>query len=166
MSILIGFLTFILVFISVFLILLVLVQLPKKETGGGMAFGAGMSEMLLGAGSGNVLTRITKYSVVAFLSLSLLLSILVSNQARKSGLAVTRAIEDKARSSASPAPAPPLTPANPGLQPLVATTNAVATPPAIQVSTTIVVNPTAAPTTPTPKPATPAAPATNKPGGL
>ena len=65
MAILIGFLTFIMVLVAAFLILLVLVQLPKKEAGVGMAFGAGMSEMLLGAGSGNVLTRITKYTVAS-----------------------------------------------------------------------------------------------------
>jgi len=28
-----------------------------------MAFGAGMSEMILGAGSGNVLTRVTKVAI-------------------------------------------------------------------------------------------------------
>ena len=41
MSLLIGFLTFILVVNCVFLMLLVLVQLPKKEAGAGLAFGAG-----------------------------------------------------------------------------------------------------------------------------
>lgn len=110
MAIVIGFLTFILSLVALFLILLVLVQLPKKEAGVGMAFGAGMSEMLLGAGSGNVLTRITKYSVGVFLVLSLILSVLISSQSRKSGLGVTRAIEEQARTAptkeVAPAPAP------------------------------------------------------------
>ena len=42
------------------LILLVLVQLPKKDAGAGMAFGGGAADALFGAGSGNVLTKITK----------------------------------------------------------------------------------------------------------
>ncbi|MBX3746818.1 MAG: preprotein translocase subunit SecG [Verrucomicrobiae bacterium] len=107
MSIFIGLLTFVLMVIALFLILLVLVQLPKKDAGVGMAFGAGMSEMLLGAGSGNVLTRITKYTVGIFLGLSLLLSVLISSEARKGETGVARAIEEQARSL----PATPATPA-------------------------------------------------------
>ena len=38
----------------VLLILLVLVQLPKKEAGAGMAFGGAATDALFGAGSGNV----------------------------------------------------------------------------------------------------------------
>lgn len=119
MAIVIGFLTLLLVLISLFLILLVLVQLPKKEAGVGMAFGAGMSEMLLGAGSGNVLTRITKYTVGIFLVLSLILSVLRSNEARTSGLGVTRALEEQARSTPTQTvPTPTPAPAAPGFQTL------------------------------------------------
>src|SRR5690606_4880301 len=99
---------------------------PKKEAGVGMAFGAGMSEMLLGAGSGNVLTRITKYTVGLFLGLSLVLSIMISSQYRRSGLAVTRAIEEQARTTAPQTATPP--PAAPGIQPLPTTTNIVTAP--------------------------------------
>ncbi len=164
MSIAIGFLTFILMLIALFVILLVLVQLPKKEAGVGMAFGAGMSEMLLGAGSGNVLTRITKYSVGIFLGLALMLSILISSHYRSSGLSVSRALEEKARSSQALPPATP-EPANSGLQPLVTTPNDASITPL--VSTTTVVNPTPAPAA---TPATQEAPAatavdTNKPAG-
>ncbi|MBL9136388.1 MAG: preprotein translocase subunit SecG [Verrucomicrobiales bacterium] len=141
MTILIAFLTFVLMLTSAFLILLVLVQLPKKEAGVGMAFGAGMSEMLLGAGSGNVLTRITKYTVGVFLGLSLVLSVLISGQARSKGLAVTQALEEKARSTpaaTTPAPAP----VNPApLQSLVTSNSNAATTPL--ATTTTVVNPTA-----------------------
>ena len=62
MSFVIGILTFILVLLCVFLILLVLVQLPKKDAGAGMAFGGGAADALFGAGSGNALTKITKYT--------------------------------------------------------------------------------------------------------
>lgn len=163
MTILIAFLTFILVLSSVFLILLVLVQLPKKEAGVGMAFGAGMSEMLLGAGSGNVLTRITKYTVGIFLGLSLVLSVLISGHARKSGLGVTRAIEDQARSAAPTAttPATPPSAAGSGLQSLVASNLAPTITTEPLVTTTLVVNPTAPATTeatpPATEPATPVA---------
>jgi preprotein translocase subunit SecG len=71
MSFFIGILTFILVINCLLLILLVLVQLPKKDAGIGMAFGAGAADALFGAGSGNVLTKITKYSAAGLLVLAL-----------------------------------------------------------------------------------------------
>ncbi len=55
------------------LILLVLVQLPKKDAGAGIAFGGGTADALFGAGSGNVLTKITKYATVVLLVLALIL---------------------------------------------------------------------------------------------
>ena len=58
-----------------FLILLVLVQLPKKEAGLGTAFGGGATDALFGAGAGNVLTKLTKWNAVIFLFLCLLLSL-------------------------------------------------------------------------------------------
>ena len=76
MTFLIGVLTFFLVANCLLLILLVLVQLPKKDAGAGMAFGAGTADALFGAGSGNALTKITKYGTVAFLVLCLLLGYL------------------------------------------------------------------------------------------
>ena len=83
MSLLIGFLTFILVLNCLLLILLVLVQLPKKEAGAGLAFGAGAVDTLIGAGSGNALTKMTKYAAGIFLGLGLVLAML--NAQRHSG---------------------------------------------------------------------------------
>jgi preprotein translocase subunit SecG len=71
MSFFIGILTFILVIDCLLLILLVLVQLPKKDAGIGMAFGSGAADALFGAGSGNVLTKITKYAAVVLLLLAM-----------------------------------------------------------------------------------------------
>ena len=51
----------------ILLVLLVLLQLPKKEAGAGMAFGGAATDALFGAGSGNVLTKITKYVAGHFL---------------------------------------------------------------------------------------------------
>ncbi len=79
-----GLLTVVLVLDCLFLILLVLVQLPKKEAGAGMAFGGAATDALFGAGSGNVLTKITKYATIVFFVLTLLLAIM-SAQQRKSG---------------------------------------------------------------------------------
>jgi len=76
MSFLIGVLTFVLVINCLLLILLVLVQLPKKDAGAGMAFGAGTADALFGAGSGNALTKITKYAAGILLLLCLLLGYL------------------------------------------------------------------------------------------
>ena len=66
MIFLIGILTVLLVVDALLLILLVLIQLPKKEAGAGLAFGGGATDALFGAGSGNVLTKITKFATVAF----------------------------------------------------------------------------------------------------
>jgi protein translocase SecG subunit len=69
----VGLLTFVLVLNCLLLILLVLVQLPKKDAGAGMAFGGGTADALFGAGSGNALTKITKWAAGIFLGLALVL---------------------------------------------------------------------------------------------
>ena len=76
MSFIVGVLTFFLVINCLLLILLVLVQLPKKDAGVGIAFGGGTADALFGAGSGNVLTKITKYATVVLLVLSVFLGYL------------------------------------------------------------------------------------------
>jgi len=73
-------LTFVLVLDCLLLILLVLVQLPKKDAGMGQAFGAGTTDALFGAGSGNALTKMTKYATAIFFLLTLSLSILNAQQ--------------------------------------------------------------------------------------
>lgn len=82
MNILIWLLTFLLVVDSLVLILLVLIQLPKKEAGIGQAFGGGATDALFGAGSGNALTKLTKYTAAAFFILTLIISLLFSKQTR------------------------------------------------------------------------------------
>jgi preprotein translocase subunit SecG len=79
MGFLIGLLTVFMILDCVVLILLVLIQLPKKEAGAGLAFGAGTTDALFGAGSGTVLTKITKYASAVFFVLAILLSLLRSN---------------------------------------------------------------------------------------
>lgn len=119
MSVVIFLLSLVLILTCLFLVLLVLVQLPKKEAGAGMAFGSSMGEMILGAGSGNVLTKITKYTAGIFLGAALLLSWLVSHRAHLNETGVSRALEQAATAPATPpAPAAPA-----GFQPLVSLTN-------------------------------------------
>jgi preprotein translocase subunit SecG len=131
---------FLIIFFSVVMVIdcfvltfLVLMQLPKKEAGAGMAFGAGATDALFGAGSGNVLTKLTKYSAGIFFALALLLSILESRRAHQPGSAFMQRVQQQQQAqpaiTAPPAPAPATTPATttPGtnltLQPVEKTSN-------------------------------------------
>jgi preprotein translocase subunit SecG len=73
MSFIVGILTFALIVNCGVLVLLILVQLPKKDAGAGLAFGGGAADALFGAGSGNALTKITKWAAVVFMLLSVFL---------------------------------------------------------------------------------------------
>ena len=53
MGFIIGLLTFAMVLLCGILILLVLIQLPRKEASAGLAFGGTATDALFGAGSGN-----------------------------------------------------------------------------------------------------------------
>jgi preprotein translocase subunit SecG len=111
MSIIIWLLTFFLVLDCLLLILLVLIQLPKKEAGLGQAFGGGATDALFGAGSGSALTNLTKYTAGIFFALTLLISMLHAHQAR------ARSNDPRARLTAAekagelPAARPPQSPA-------------------------------------------------------
>ena len=144
MNFFIGFLTVVLVLDSLLLILLVLIQLPKKEAGAGVAFGGGATDALFGAGSGNALTKITRYAATAFFSLALLISILYARHNPKDdttfqkNVKAATAAASASGQGATPPPAavassntvlisPATTAANP---PATTTTNpAAATPP-------------------------------------
>src|SRR5512136_2618489 len=78
MGFLIGLLTVVMVLDCAVLIFLVLIQLPKKDAGAGLAFGGTATDALFGAGSGNVLTKITKYAATVFFVLAVVLSIMQS----------------------------------------------------------------------------------------
>jgi preprotein translocase subunit SecG len=80
-----GLLTVILIVDCLLLVLLVLIQLPKKDAGAGLAFGAGATDALFGAGSGNTLTRITKYAAGIFFGLSLVLGVMNSHAHSRAG---------------------------------------------------------------------------------
>ena len=134
MTFIVGILTFVIVLDALLLILLVLVQLPKKDAGAGMAFGAGTADALFGAGSGNALTKITKSATVVFILLALLLGYLHDKvHADNSAADFAKQVQAKqmqapvapAQPASTPAPTP--TPAaNNLLSTLPTTTNAPA----------------------------------------
>ena len=140
MTLLIGFLTAVLVLVCIFLIFLVLMQLPKKEAGLGTAFGASATDALFGAGTGNALSKMTKYSTGIFIVLTIVLACIGSYQNRRSGgTKLKEAIEKAAKvvpttpSTTTPAAAKPaaVAPTNLSLKlgdavPATPTTNAAA----------------------------------------
>jgi preprotein translocase subunit SecG len=158
----IGFLTFVMVLDSLALILLVLIQLPKKEAGAGLAFGGTATDALFGAGSGNVLTKITKYAAGAFFVLSVVLSLMQSHYHQRSSSEFKKLMEKSGPppSAAMPpsgtAPAAPVSPAttpstpvSPAVTPPLAT-NLLPVTPQIEDTNTPAVAPKPA-TTPAPK---------------
>ena len=127
MLVLIVLLTVAMVLVCLALIFLVLIQLPKKEAGAGLAFGGSATDALFGAGSGNVLTKITKYAAAIFFALAIVLSALQSSfhsrstNAFKSELQKTTgpnippAAQQPAQTTTAPAHAPSTTPNAPFL---------------------------------------------------
>ena len=95
------------------LVFLVLMQLPKKEAGAGLAFGGAATDALFGAGSGNFLTKATKYTAGIFFALAIILSLLQSYRAHQPGSAflqrVKAAQNEQTTISAPPAATPPPT---------------------------------------------------------
>jgi preprotein translocase subunit SecG len=143
MAFVIGLLTFLLVLDCVLLVLLVLIQLPKKEAGAGVAFGGAATDALFGAGSGNVLTKTTKYGAAAFFVLAILLSVLQSHFYHQGSAEFRHALEQQGSQTpglppaAAPSAGAPATPeapiatgTNPGINLLMPATNPTGAPPA------------------------------------
>ncbi len=120
MSFIAGILTFFLVVNCLLLILLILVQLPKKDAGAGLAFGGGAADALFGAGSGNVLTKVTKWATIVFFVMALGLGALQDHLHQNNSVATfEKQVEQKQMqipvSSQPPAPVsqPTIPPATP-----------------------------------------------------
>ena len=141
MKFIIVLLTTFLLLDCLLLILLVLIQLPKKEAGMGLAFGAGAADALLGAGSGNAMTKLTKYAAAFFLGMVVLLSILAQSTFKRNTSSLEQAIKAEANKAK-----PVVAPTNSAFKAL--STNAAAPAPAAPAAP-------AAPTTPAPAPAKP-----------
>jgi len=157
MSFVAGLLTAVLVLDSLLLILLILVQLPKKEAGVGQAFGGGATDALFGAGTGNALTKMTKYAATIFLVLCLVLYVM-GGAARRGNSSIREQLKKEGAGSVlppKPAAPPTMTPPAPAIVPPPASilSNAVATN-AVAPKVSIVTNAT---------PAVKIAPSTNAP---
>jgi preprotein translocase subunit SecG len=113
MQIIYGFLTVLMFLDCILLVLLVLLQLPKKEAGAGMAFGGAATDALFGAGSGNVLTKITKYVAGGFFGLALLMAIIGSNKPKTGGALLMQEVTKRSSSSAPQEMPPSSTPSSP-----------------------------------------------------
>src|SRR5436309_15204371 len=129
MAFLIGFLTLVMVLDCVIVVLLVLIQLPKKDAGAGCAFGGSATDALFGAGSGTVLTKITKYAATSFFVLAVILSLVQKNFHRRTATAFEGKLEQPGKvvpTQPIPAPAPApkaATPAAPALSNALLVTN-------------------------------------------
>lgn len=160
MSIVIWLLTFVLILLSVFLVLVVLAQKSKSDGGVGAALGGGMTEATFGADSGNVLATMTRNGTIAFfvLAFGLYLAHIAKHKAAKSEGALPT-IEAPAATPAAPDAAP----AAPAVAPEASTTapeaSAVA-PAAPAESVSVTLPAVAAPVAETPAEDAPAAPAT------
>ncbi|HEY5298148.1 MAG TPA: preprotein translocase subunit SecG [Verrucomicrobiae bacterium] len=131
MSFIIGILTFFIVINCLLLILLVLIQLPKKDAGAGLAFGGGAADALFGAGSGNALTKITKWATVIFFLLAIVLGHLQDKAQRGDTSAFMQKVEQQSQTPMAPMPSAPPTAAPKSsllTLPLTTETNASAAP--------------------------------------
>jgi protein translocase SecG subunit len=155
MALLIGFLTFILVVNCLFLMLLILIQLPKKEAGAGIAFGGAATDALFGAGSGNALTKVTKYAASMFVVMSVVLSVLNTHAAKQGSKRLEQELNKQAGTATRVLP--PVSRTSP-----TTTTPPAQTTPAVMsnVLTTTLTNQTVAPAA---KPAQAEAPVTPPP---
>src|SRR5512143_1048746 len=102
MAWIIGILTFFLVVDCLLLILLVLIQLPKKEAGLGQAFGSAATDALFGAGSGTALTKMTKYATGIFFVLTFLLAILNAQHSKTRGRGFEKQMQEAAKATETP----------------------------------------------------------------
>jgi preprotein translocase subunit SecG len=177
MTLLINFLTLVLVLDCMLLILLVLIQLPKKEAGMGTAFGGGTTDALFGAGAGNALTNLTKYAAGVFLVLAMSLSVLNTHRMHASRDRIQQELQKRSGGTSLPprtAPEPALpgakAPGQPASAPLFSPPSASqgAAAPTGTAPAPGAVAPTATPTTTTttaPAPTPPASGKTTPPSG-
>src|SRR5437016_13044380 len=111
MSWIVGILSIFLILACLLLMLLVLIQLPKKEAGMGQAFGGGATDALFGAGSGTALTKMTKYTTGIFFVLTLVLWVAKAQEVKHSRTTLEKTMQQLGKTERPPAP---VAPANPG----------------------------------------------------
>ncbi len=107
MGFLIGLFTVILFLTCVFLVFLILLQLPKKEAGMGTAFGGAATDALFGSGTGTALTTITKYATTVFFLLALTLSVVNARRSAQSQNLLKEELVKQAQSASATVPLVP-----------------------------------------------------------
>ena len=157
MGFLIGLLTVVLVLNCAVLIFLVLIQLPKKDAGAGLAFGGAATDALFGAGSGNVLTKITKYSAGIFFVLAIVLSVMQSYYHRRTATVFEQKLQQPSPAASMPATTPEATTPSSTPQPAAVKPAAASSTNGLRVLTSTVEN------TNLPVPITPVPASTNAP---
>lgn len=105
MGFFIGLMLTVQVLACLFMVLIVLMQPSKADGGLGAAFGAGATDTLFGARTGNVLTKATVWLAVILFVNSVLLGFLFSRQSSAVLDAVKKAPPAAAQKAASPAAA-------------------------------------------------------------
>jgi protein translocase SecG subunit len=133
MSFIVGILTFLIVVNSALLILLVLVQLPKKDAGAGLAFGGGAADALFGAGSGNALTKITKWATGIFFALAIILGHEQNKLNHTDSSAFIQKVQQQSQTPAAPITQPSPQPSAPSATP--ATNNLLPLPLTVDTNT-------------------------------
>ena len=108
MSIVLGILTFVLILVSLFIVLVVLAQ-KSKDGGMGAALGGGAAEAAFGAETGNVLSKSTIYAAILFFVLAFALY-LGRIYESKHATAGSGALPTIVGAPAAPAPAAPIAP--------------------------------------------------------
>ena len=134
MSIVLGILTFVLILVSLFIVLVVLAQ-KSKDGGMGAALGGGAAEAAFGAETGNVLSKSTIYASVLFFVLAFALYLGRIYESKHASAAAGNALPS-ITGSATPAPTP---------------ASAATTPGAVALPTTPAAAAPVAPTTPAPE---------------
>jgi preprotein translocase subunit SecG len=110
MSILLGILTVVLIFVSIFLVLIVLAQ-KSKDGGMGAALGGGAAEAAFGADTSNVLTKSTIYAAILFFVLSFVLYLGRIYERGQARMGANNALPTIAVPPPTPTPAASTTPA-------------------------------------------------------
>lgn len=109
MSILLGILTVVLIFVSLFIVLVVLAQ-KSKDGGMGAALGGGAAEAAFGADTTNVLSKSTIYAAVVFFVLAFSLYLGRIYERKHASSAANNALPTiTAPAAPVPAPAPATT---------------------------------------------------------
>ncbi|MBA2242541.1 MAG: preprotein translocase subunit SecG [Chthoniobacterales bacterium] len=105
MSILLNIILVLYVLVTLFMILVILMQRPKSE-GLGAAFGGGVTENIFGAQTTNVLTKITGWLAGIFFAMTFILSVLYAQRATVSSSLRNELMKTEGAGAAVPGPQP------------------------------------------------------------